>query len=208
MPKLARTIFTCKVCGKTLEMTPGRAAKRLYCSRKCNGTAKQIQYKGKTTHFHILDEHKEVEICRLYVDEKMPAYKIAPLYGVTTATIQRVTKKHNIRRTPSEAARLRAIQHPEIIENARLKKIGKFTGDKSPRYKNGSGKWPQCIIERDDFTCHDCHVRDPEIVEAHHIIPRSRSKELEFDMSNAITLCPNCHKRRHVRDGTWTQSRK
>ncbi|MHB9032337.1 MAG: HNH endonuclease [Anaerolineae bacterium] len=190
--------LVCPICNRDFEVVRRLRSKRKYCSQACAGKAKKDAYIGRHFVFHKLNDEKEKEICRLYTDEKMPAMLIAPLFDVSVATIIRVVRKHHLERTTSEAALLRAQQHPEITKQSAEKKRGMFIGEKSFLYKNGSGRWATNIFERDNYTCQDCGLHEPEIVEAHHIISKMADPEKQFDLSNGVTLCPNCHKRRHI----------
>ena len=53
---------------------------------------------------------------------------------------------------------------------------------------------------RDNYVCQICGLREPEIMEIHHIKPKSKFPELMNDLENMITLCPNCHRRKSVRE--------
>ena|SRR3990167_469844 len=83
---------------------------------------------------------------------------------------------------------------------------GKFVGEENPNYKNGLGmKGQRNVIRfkakiRDNWTCQVCGLREPEIMEVDHIKPKSRFPELKNALENQVTLCPNCHKRKTVRD--------
>lgn len=198
-------IKICPICQKPFEVKPYQN-RRKYCSYACVDEMKRQQYKGRHYHFHKLDDEKEREICELYKDKEMPANTIAPIFNVSIATIIRVIRKHKIERTVKEAAALRIKQNPDLAKLAAQKKIGRFLGEKSPLYKNGCGRWTRNVMERDNYTCQDCGLHDPEIVEAHHIKPRKEFPELAYDIDNGVTVCPNCHKRRHLhlcKDGKY-----
>lgn len=56
------------------------------------------------------------------------------------------------------------------------------------------------VCVRDGWRCRVCHRRVvrslaliPERAEVHHVVPRSRSKALRSDVSNAILTCAACH---------------
>ena len=51
------------------------------------------------------------------------------------------------------------------------------------------------ILKRDNYTCKDCGIRNNLIV--HHIKRWSKYPELRFEPNNLITLCEECHKKRH-----------
>ena len=59
---------------------------------------------------------------------------------------------------------------------------------KSPEYKI----WRISVFERDNYTCIHCGKKGGKL-QADHIKPFSRYKELRFDLNNGRTLCVNCH---------------
>ena len=66
-----------------------------------------------------------------------------------------------------------------------------------------SGNWcnkSKQIKARDNYTCKICGLREPDIMETHHIKSQKTHKELRLESTNLITLCPNCHKRITVRE--------
>lgn len=60
--------------------------------------------------------------------------------------------------------------------------------------------WKRAVMERDNYTCRECGFSDMEIMEVHHIKPVCLNPELKNDPANLITLCPNCHRRKTLRD--------
>lgn len=70
-------------------------------------------------------------------------------------------------------------------------------GKMHPSWKGGRRKYlrDQAIL-RDDYTCQVCQLRDPEIMHADHIQPKSQFPELANELSNLRTICPNCHERK------------
>ena len=56
------------------------------------------------------------------------------------------------------------------------------------------------ILTRDNFTCRICGFRDLEILEIDHIQPSALHPELNYSLDNLWALCPNCHKRKSLRD--------
>jgi len=53
---------------------------------------------------------------------------------------------------------------------------------------------------RDDYTCQVCGLREVELVEVDHIVQCSQRPDLYADINNLMVLCPNCHKRKTIRD--------
>lgn len=56
-------------------------------------------------------------------------------------------------------------------------------------------EWRQAVKERDDYTCQDCGSRGE--VHAHHIVPMGEDLSLALQTENGVTLCKECHYRRH-----------
>lgn len=51
--------------------------------------------------------------------------------------------------------------------------------------------WSNAVKERDGYECKKCGSKDR--LDAHHVIPWRKSKELRYDLNNGITLCKSCH---------------
>ncbi len=51
--------------------------------------------------------------------------------------------------------------------------------------------WKKAVMERDGYLCYMCG--DAGQLHAHHIKSFATHKDLRFDISNGITLCPECH---------------
>jgi|ERR1043166_3976649 5-methylcytosine-specific restriction endonuclease McrA len=86
-----------------------------------------------------------------------------------------------------------------------LKKVGHkpptLSGPDNAHWKGGShGYWTRQAKTRDDYTCQICGLRDTEIMEVDHIIPKSVRPDLRFELTNLMTLCPNCHRRKTNRE--------
>ena len=76
-----------------------------------------------------------------------------------------------------------------------------YKGENNPHWKGGKRTWLHKQVKvRDDYICQICGLREPEIMETDHIMPRSKAPELEFVIDNLVTLCPNCHRRKTIRE--------
>jgi len=71
---------------------------------------------------------------------------------------------------------------------------GFLGGEKHYKWKGGRGGWlNNWIKERDNHTCQNCDLHDPEVMEVDHIIPKSVDVLLANERTNLVTLCANCH---------------
>ena len=76
-----------------------------------------------------------------------------------------------------------------------------MAGTANPSWAGGGDKyWQRQALIRDDYTCRICGLRDPEIMEVDHVIPKSIVPELRHELNNLVTLCPNDHRRKTNRE--------
>lgn len=68
--------------------------------------------------------------------------------------------------------------------------------------------WKRRVFLRDNFTCQDCGLHCPTICHAHHVVQRVDAPDRKFDVTNGVTLCPNCHALRHVEIGRASSGRR
>ena len=68
--------------------------------------------------------------------------------------------------------------------------------------KEGQGiTWARKIVlARDDHTCQVCGLREVGIMDIDHIISIRARPDLYTDVNNMMVLCPNCHRRKTVRE--------
>ena len=66
--------------------------------------------------------------------------------------------------------------------------------------KDALRKWGKSVKKRDNYVCQKCGSTDKSIIQAHHIIPKSKDHSCEFDESNGISLCIYCHYKEHEGD--------
>jgi hypothetical protein len=101
----------------------------------------------------------------------------------------------------SEAAKLRT-SSPEWRAAHAAKLAGRFCWENSGAFKGGTfTSWRMNVLRRDKFICQDCGIDDIAVLSAHHIEPRRKRPDLALDIANGVTLCANCHARRHYRPG-------
>lgn len=65
--------------------------------------------------------------------------------------------------------------------------------------------WARAVKGR-DLVCVDCGAES--LLQAHHLKSYAEYSELRFDVSNGITLCVECHAKRHVELSAFILSKK
>lgn len=73
------------------------------------------------------------------------------------------------------------------------------TKDRRDRSSVEYVQWRKAVFVRDGFQCQVCN-RVGGKLNAHHIKPFAKYKELRFDVDNGITVCVECHKDIHWGD--------
>ena len=62
---------------------------------------------------------------------------------------------------------------------------------KSKQYQ----QWRKSVFEKDNYICRDCGCKEDLV--AHHIYSVKIYPKLRLQIDNGLTLCTQCHKRRH-----------
>lgn len=73
--------------------------------------------------------------------------------------------------------------------------------DRNSNWRGGNLNTLKVEIKiRDNYTCKICGLRDSEIMEVDHVKPLRTHPQLRLDRENLMTLCPNCHARKTIRE--------
>lgn len=85
----------------------------------------------------------------------------------------------------------------------RMKQYNQGRNPKYVRFYNGI-KWKQLreyILTRDNYLCQDCYSRNviTYAKDIHHIEDIKESWDKRYDENNLISLCHDCHNKRHNR---------
>jgi 5-methylcytosine-specific restriction endonuclease McrA len=139
--------------------------------------------------------------CRKYNSKK--EFKIKKLCSVCENEF--FTYKTRPKRYCSVICSKKAQSVRQLGEKSHLWKGGKTDHKRHIREHNLYKEWRMRVFRRDDFTCQDCKIsssdkRQPKLT-AHHRIPFSVNPKTVFKVSNGITLCWDCHKKRHKENG-------
>lgn len=145
-----------------------------------------------------------------YHNKKKSAAQIAGENNCTENNILFWLKKHNIQTRTMTTVRKMKYWGLWGKQNGMYGKNGKenpnWNGGYSPERQSAYARsaWKELakkILKRDNYACKDCsigHVNGHKLI-VHHIKEWSRFPELRFEPSNLITLCQDCHKKRHLR---------
>ena len=107
------------------------------------------------------------------------------------------------------------LHNPEVPKSPLLQNPPLHFGASHPKWKGGGNLyWKRQVLKRDNWTCKNCGLYEPSIVEVAHIEPLSRLKKpkgsgrvsledtgwykRKYEVGNPfnmIVLCPNCHAR-------------
>ena len=68
------------------------------------------------------------------------------------------------------------------------------------RNRTASKVWRKAVYRKDNWTCLACG-RNGGDLNAHHLDAYDTSPEKRFDVSNGVTLCPECHIKFHAKYG-------
>ena len=175
--KVEKKKVICPQCGKEFEIYPSDYKRgRRFCSIECASEWKSNKYQGENHHRY----ERETSICENCGKE--------------------------FEHLPSDERRF--CSHK--CANEHLAQERKYlTGSDSPNWKGGKTPeikrirasrdyaiWREAVFERDKYTCQDCGAKD-KFLNVHHIISMSEDISKALDIDNGITLCVNCHQKRH-----------
>lgn len=77
-----------------------------------------------------------------------------------------------------------------------LNEDGTILEERNPRHTPQAIEWRKQVFERDVYTCQDCKQYGGKL-QAHHKEEWAEAPHKRFDLDNGVTLCVECHAKRH-----------
>ncbi len=112
-------------------------------------------------------------------------------------------KKCGFERT---ASKLRGRKYPEKSGANNINYNHNLTPEERLNSRNRNAnpensEWRTAVYQRDNYTCKCCGERVSGTLEAHHYYGYTEFPEYRFRLDNGITLCEDCHKEYHQKEG-------
>lgn len=170
----------CITCGKEFKRKP-YDIKHKYCSRECSNVYKKGHIpwvKGKTKEMYPnINWGGREKNC---------------------VTWNKGLKLHPLSEEHKNKIKLGVIKTgASNTEEFKNKLSERMSGEKNIFWKYGEFKfYKKILLKQKDYTCSVCGLKDKEIVEVDHIIPKAIKPELYHELANLQILCPNCHRRK------------
>lgn len=162
----------CQSCGKTQQVIPARAKTYKFCSYRCRGDWRKLNWTGENNPSWV--GGSRVKAC-LHCGGEFSSNK--------TEAISTFNRRKFCSKPCADKGGFRA--KGEAHHNYR----------KDARRRNRGGphrKWATAVINRDKAICQKCGKTNIEL-HAHHIKSYQDYPDLRFDIDNGMTLCFECH---------------
>lgn len=200
--RVKRTELTCQRCGKIFYKLPSQLKRKneagKYCSWKCahpplikkclncgnefrTSPAEDNTYCSKKCAYTSEIRNKKIGNKQSALHAK-PEFRIKFLEWIK----ERTASEHWRNSKHFQKGKL----HPAYKGNATARETEKG----EYQYK----KWRSDVYHRDNFTCQDCKKRGVRL-HAHHLKEWAKYPEMRYEVSNGLTLCEDCHKKRHAK---------
>lgn len=111
-----------------------------------------------------------------------------PMKGRHHSIESRIKISQTKRKTPSDKAR---------GKNHHSYKDGKVSERRGMRFSAEYKRWRYDVFVRDNFTCQECGDDRGGNLNAHHKKSFADYPDLRFDVDNGVTLCEDCHNKKH-----------
>lgn len=185
-----RTVRLCLTCGEPIL----QYGKNKFCSKACSGRSRALA---------------KVDLVCLVCGEDYPVF---PYKAETSKYCSRECWSHRkpavnclacgvafVRYGPAGKYCSRQCSQSHMVgERAGQWRGGATLANERARRSADLRRWRLAVYQRDGYRCQDCGTRNE--LHAHHIKYWSTHPELRFEISNGITVCIDCHGKRHGRN--------
>jgi hypothetical protein len=209
----------CKNCGKKFERKKEVSYKRWetqeFCSKECHykqgyesfvckncGTKFQRRKADKFKQYCC--ENCKKEYRKQHADEfggfkkGHKSYGAKPWLGKKMPEEMRIKISKSLTNNPKVLKRARVFAETHSKENHWNWKGGVTPVNHAIRNSHEYVVWRNKVYARDFWTCQDCGKKcNGKSIVAHHLKSFNDFPELRFIVSNGVTLCRSCHKKRH-----------
>ena len=128
---------------------------------------------------------------RRKISLKMSGRKLSPEH------VEKIIKA-NKGQAPWNTGKELSVEHRKAISRGIRKRFKILGISKGGRFSRRYLNWRKQVLERDFYTCVQCHASptyNPKVVlQADHIRPWATHPKLRYDVDNGRTLCVDCHK--------------
>lgn len=189
----------CLICKKEYTDSPSKLKNRKYCSIFCKSRT-AIGKKPSEKQLNALIEGRKLSL-KTEIRQKAMATRKAK-YGYINSIEAR--KKQSIYRSKNTGWKHRKDTLIKMRNTALNNK--NWSKGNNPSWEGGISPinqrirssteyklWRKAVLERDNYTCIWCFVKDVPL-QADHIKPFAYFPELRFAIDNGRTLCVPCHK--------------
>lgn len=108
-----------------------------------------------------------------------------------------ISEKEYLKLINIHLEKARAVIHDDVIyTNMDGAKFPWERDKRQQRHTTEYKQWRTSVFERDSYKCQRCGKVGGEL-NAHHIKPFAKYKELRYEVDNGITLCAECHRKVH-----------
>lgn len=220
----------CDYCGKEIRVSSDKQKRdeHHFCSKECFNRYKAQNWIGvNSPRYKGALMHKFCDVCgknfSTYTKTQLSCSRKCSQQKMERKTILKCDycgNEYCVPLSAKEWADKRNHNHNFCSKECRVRY---FTGERSPnwitdrsllkdedhneRQKSDMKLWREMVFKRDDYTCQLCgkrsHSGSPLILNAHHIKPFSKYKELRTEVGNGITLCENCHKQTYKKESDY-----
>ena len=175
--KVTKVIVTCPECGLEFLMYPSDYKRgRRFCNSICASKYNSKNHRGKQHHRYTQKNCFCLSCGKLF-------------YDIPSKNRRFCSHKCNNIWQANNRESLCGKDNPNW-------KGGKTSEIKCLRSSKKYKRWRLAVFHRDNFTCQDCHSR-VKYLNAHHKIPMSEDITKALELDNGITLCVDCHQKRH-----------